>query len=35
MERIKEISRKYIFDDDFERLMDVLDKLKKVSKMSQ
>lgn len=29
MEKIKEISRKYILDDDFERLMDVLDKWKK------
>lgn len=29
MERIKEISRKYILDDDFKRLMDVLDKLGK------
>lgn len=29
MERIKEISKKYILDDDFEGLMDILDKLKK------
>lgn len=29
MEKLKEISKKYILDDDFERLMEVLDKLEK------
>lgn len=35
MERLKEISRKYILDDDFERLMDSFDKLEKSFKNEQ